>query len=107
MKQEEFDIMEWSRKTINSIMKQRNEHNSRWLYHINVICNPNPLDYDGMDEVVTEIIRKDQSDKANRTTSVFFTTKSNYHFNISEAVAEVNNFVITKMADAKPLDARW
>lgn len=95
--QEQPEVMEWTRTTINSIMIKRNEYNTEWLYHINIVCKPNPLNYDGINEVIIEIIRKSQN---TGNTEVYFTTKDDHCFSILEAMTITSKAIITN-ADSR------
>ena len=83
-----IDIMEWSRKIINAIMIKKNDN--RYLYHIKITFNPNPLNYDGMDKVLMELIEVNQRGK---TDKVLMTTLQSYCFNIEEAVTEMTKLI--------------
>ncbi len=83
-----IDILEWSRATINSIMKIN--YNSDYLFKIIFVIDPNPLDYDGCDSVIIEIWKINQKTKYEM---VWFSTFT--HLSLNEAIKEVNDIVKT------------
>lgn len=85
------NIMEWSRQVINTIMTITN-NGHKYLYSIRIVLEPNPLNYDGMDEASIVIMRYNQTMKS---TNLYFTTQSVKEcFNLNEAIIEVNKFVV-------------
>lgn len=53
--------MEWSRNLINRLMTKDNNLNI--LYKLQFDVEPNPLDYDGIDEISLKIFRINQNSK--------------------------------------------
>jgi len=56
-----YEIMEWSRNLINRLMTKDNDLNI--LYKLQFDVKPNPLDYDGIDEISLKILRVNQHNK--------------------------------------------
>lgn len=85
------DLMEWSREVINSLMRKKND--SAYLYNIKITLDPNPLNYDGMDEVLIEIIEINQFTKVE---SIYYSSAKEYCFNLAEAMEKINSLVKEK-----------
>lgn len=54
-------LIEWSRSIVNQLMKNNKDDN--YLYSVHINLAPNPLNFDGMDEVSIDIFRENQSTK--------------------------------------------
>jgi hypothetical protein len=86
------DLMEWSRGVINSLMEKANNVMADYLFQIKITLNPNPLDYDGIDEVLMEVIEENQSLKLKK---VVFSTKN--CCSINEAQNQINNWASERL----------
>jgi len=87
-----IDILEWSREIINLIMTAKND--SKYLYSIKITLNPNPLNYDGCDEVLISIFERRNGMRL-LGEKLYFTTT--HCFSLDEAIAQVNKFVATQI----------
>ena len=81
-------IMEWARKIVNTIMRKNKD--SKFLYSVRFTIEPNPLNFDGVDKVVAQIIQKNQYTKFTRT----YFLNSDHCFNINDAISEINSFIL-------------
>ena len=79
--------MEWSRKIINSIMTKNK--NPNYLYKVNIVLKPNPLDYDGMDQIVIKVFRENQR-VLGRPTICYLENKK-YCFNLDDAMKDIES----------------
>jgi hypothetical protein len=79
------NLMEWSRKVINSIMTKNKD--PKYLYEVNIVLKPNPLNYDGMDEVMIEIFQENQFSPL-RGRQLYKNTKG-WCINLEEAMKDI------------------
>lgn len=81
------NLMEWSRNVVNSIMNMHNDH--KYVYFLKFIIEPNPLNFDGMDEITIEIIKKENNSKSRE--NLFY--KTDYCVSVDEALVQIEEFV--------------
>ena len=82
------DLMEWSREIINSLMKKKKD--SSYLYNIKITLDPNPLNYDGIDKVLIEIIEINQRTKIE---TMYYSTAKEWCCSLTDAMEKVNGLV--------------
>lgn len=80
------DLIEWSRALINDLMTA--DKNQDLLYNIIFNLEPNPLNYDGIDDVSIKIMQINQ--KTNETIQFYSTS----HISVDHAMTNVSDFVI-------------
>lgn len=85
-----IDLLEWSREVINSLMRKKND--SAYLYQMEIVLNPNPLNYDGIDEIIINIIEINQRTK---TKTLFYSTKNDEYCSDLERTQELINKLVT------------
>lgn len=86
------NIMEWSREVVNHIMRKNDS--SKYLYSIRLTFEPNPLNFDGMDDVKIEIMEKKNGSFFLGTEKVYYTNKD-YCFGLEEAMADIDKWLAT------------
>jgi hypothetical protein len=85
-----MELMEWSRSIVNALIK-RQDH-SDYLYRVVLDFNPNPLNFDGMDELSIKIMRRPNSSFFSRTETVYLQT-SDHCITLDQAMEEINKLV--------------
>ena len=88
-----IDLMEWSKSIVDALMNKNNIRKGR-PYRVKITCDPNPLNFDGMNKVVIEVIKIHDFSPVD---SVLYSTDVEYCFNIEDAVEKVNHWLIKEL----------